>query len=127
MVRYSYNLTQVNADAARAIVGKKLAHIIDTAAMLEYWTDVYSVTIMDLSDGSKNISITNVTGYDCDGVTYRAEKYIHITSEKNGAIASAFHDYFSGAGREKTSTRFIFRDWTIPGAKKLEQIIRKTF
>ncbi len=127
MVRFSYNLTQVNADTARAIVGKKLAHVITTAEMLEYWTDVYSVEIVDLSDGSKNISITNVYGYDCDGENYRAEKKIHITSGKNGAIASAFHDYFPGAGREKTSTRFIFRDWTIPGAKKLEQIIRKTF
>ncbi len=124
MVRYTYNLSLVTADAARAIVGKKLAHVITTAAMLEYWTDVYSVNIMDLSDGSKNISITNVYS---DGENYRAEKYIYITSEKNGAISSAFHNYFSGAGREKASTRFIFRDWTIPGAKKLEQIIRKTF
>lgn len=127
MVRYTYNLSLVTADAARAIVGKKLAHVIDTAAMLEYWTDVYSVDIMDLSDGSKNININNVTGYDTDGVKYRAEKYIHITSGKNGAIASAFHDYFSGAGREKTSTRFIYKDWIVPGAKKLEQIIRNTF
>lgn len=127
MVRYTYNLSLVTSDAARAIVGKKLSHVITTAAMLEYWTDVYSVEIMDLSDGSKNISITNVYGYDCDGVKYRAEKYIHITSGKNGAETLSHIDYFSGAGREKTSTRFIFRDWTIPGAKKLEQIIRKTF
>jgi hypothetical protein len=119
MIRYTYNLSLVTADAARAIVGKKLSHVITTAAMLDHWTDLYTVAIMELSDGSKKISITNVTD--------RAEKYIHITSGKNGAIASAFHDYFSGDGREKTSTRFIFRDWTIPGAKKLEQIIRKTF
>ena len=127
MVRFSYNLSPITADAARAIVGKKLAHVITTAEMLEYWNDVYTVAIMELSDGSKNISITNVSSYDCDDVKYRAGKYIHIASGKNGAETLSHIDYFSGAGREKTSTRFIFRDWTIPGAKKLEQIIRKTF
>lgn len=127
MVRYSYNLAQVNADAARAIVGKKLEHIITVVEKLQYSTEFFNVEIFVSSDGSKNITISSCNTYDDNCQKYRVEKLIHVNSGKGGAIASARQDYFSGAGRENTSTRYMYLDWIVPGAKKLEQIINKTF
>lgn len=127
MVRFTHNFSLVNAETARAIVGKKLEHVITVAEKFQHWTDLFNVEISIFSDGSKNITIMNCNSYDTDGEKYRAEKFININSGKAGAVTYSHHDYFSGAGREKTSTRFIYKDWIVPGAKKLEQIIRKTF
>ena len=128
MVRFSYDHSEINAETARAIVGKKLAHVITTAETLQEWTSFFNVEVSVFSTGSKNITISECKQYDCDGKTYRVEKYIHVTCSNAGEQGtSARVDTFEHNTMKLIGNRVVYLDWIIPGAKKLEQIIRKTF
>ena len=125
MVKYQHDCLDIGKETAKALLGKK-AYIVDVFdATLRIREDnfTYKLTIYTDDEG---ITVYIATSNSTE--THRYERVIQIRIYGKGSQTDATRSIYE---KEKWATpvseTVCYRDWVVPNAKKLQQIIWKLF
>ena len=127
MLHYEHNNSTVSQETMKCLLGKKYSYIVDTCfEKLQTRKDTYKIWLStyNYTDGSETrtlyISITTKN----DEKDFTSEKVLEILLDTKSPRTHATNLCYTTSDYYNTKHESTYyKDWTIPNAKKLEQII----